>query len=97
MRTATRAGFALAVTLGTGYALCTLVFVLWPEHAANFMNALFHGLDFRRLRHGPEFDFGRFVYVQVVLMVGAFWAGALFGALFDRLGREPSASAAPRS
>jgi hypothetical protein len=92
MTTATRAGFALAVTLGIGYALCTLIFVLWPEHAANFMNALFHGLEFRRLRHGPElFDFGRFVYVQVVLTVGAFWVGALFGALFDRLGLEPSA------
>lgn len=83
-----RAGGALAATAAVGYTICTLVFLLWPEAAANFMNALFHGLEFRKLRNGPAlFDFGRFFYVLVVLTVWAFWAGALFAWLFERLGR----------
>jgi hypothetical protein len=85
-----RAGAALAATAALGYAACTLVFLLWPETAANFVNALFHGLEFRKLQNGPAlFDFGRFFYVLVVLAVWGFWFGALFGWLFERLGREP--------
>ena len=94
MITPFRAGGALAATAALGYALCTLVFLLWPETAANFMNALFHGLEFRKLQNGPAlFDFSRFFYVLVVLSIGSFWFGALFGWLFERLGR---AAQAPR-
>jgi hypothetical protein len=89
--TALRAGAALAITAALGYAACTLVFLMWPELAANFVNALFHGLEFRKLQSGPAlFDFGRFFYVLVVLVVWAFWLGALFGWLFERLGVGPS-------
>jgi hypothetical protein len=89
--TALRAGAALAVTAALGYAACTLVFMLWPEIAANFVNALFHGLEFRKLQNGAAlFDFRGFLYVLVVLMVWAFWLGALFGWLFERLGGAPS-------
>lgn len=91
MSTALRAGAAAAVTASVGYAACTLAFFLWPEIAANFMDALFHGLEFRKLQNGPAlFDFGRFFYVLVVLAVWAFWLGALFGWLFDRLGSGSS-------
>ena len=88
MSIALRAGTALAATSALGYAACTLVFLLWPETAANFVNALFHGLEFRKLQNGPAllFDFGRFFYVLVVLAVWAFWLGALFGWLFERPG-----------
>ena len=86
-----RAGGALAVTVAVGYTACTLVFVLWPETAASFMNALFHGLEFRKLQNGPAlFDSGRFFYVLLVLAVWAFWFGALFGWVFERLGRAPT-------
>lgn len=87
MITPFRAGGALAATVAVGYTACTLVFLLWPETAANFMNAIFHGLEFRKLRNGPAlFDFGRFFYVLLVLAVWAFWLGALFGWAFERLG-----------
>lgn len=78
MSTALRAGTALAITAALGYAACALVFFLWPEIAANFVAALFHGKS------------GRFFYVLVVLAVWAFWLGALFGWLFERLGGGPS-------
>jgi large-conductance mechanosensitive channel len=81
-----RMGVALAVTVGIGYALCTVVFWFWPEAAANFMNALFHGLDFRKLRAGDAlFTFSSFAYGLVVLVAWAFMLGTLFGWLVDRL------------
>ena len=82
-----RAGAALAVTVSIGYALCALVFWIWPETAANFMNALFHGLDFRKLQSGPAaFSFGSFLYALVVMAMWAFGLGTLFSWLFARLG-----------
>ena len=91
MNTALRAGAALALTAALGYTACTLVFLLWPETAANFVSALFHGLEFRKLQNGAAlFEFRGFFYVLVVLTVWAFWLGALFGWLFERLGGAPS-------
>lgn len=80
-----RLGSALAITVGIGYALCTIVFWLSPEAAANFMNALFHGLDFRSLKTGSSFTFASFAYGFVVLVAWAFFMGAVFGWVSERL------------
>ena len=78
-------GAVFAATVGLGYAACTLVFWLWPDTAANFMNALFHGLDFRKLQTGSSlFSFGSFLYAEVVMMGWAFALGSLFGWLAER-------------
>ena len=85
-----RTGTALAVTVVVGYALCTLVFWIWPEAAMHFMNGLFHGLDFRKLQGGAAlFDFGSFVSALAVMAAWAFGLGSLFGWLFSRLGGTP--------
>jgi len=82
-----RTAAALAGTVAVGYAACTLVFWLWPEAAAGFMNALFHGLDFRKLQSGPAlFSFGSFAFALVAITAWAFGLGALFGWLFGRFG-----------
>lgn len=82
-----RTGAALSITVGIGYAVCALVFWLWPASAAAFTNALFHGLDFGRLQTGPApFDFGSFVYALLVLMIWALVLGTLFAWLRVRLG-----------
>ena len=81
-----KTGLAFAATVGIGYTLCTLVFWAWPEAAANFMNALFHGLDFRKLQGGPGlFNFGSFVYALLVMFVWAFGLGTLFAWVRGRL------------
>ena len=81
-------GAALAGTVAVGYLACTLVFRLWPEAAAGFMNALFHGLDFRKLQSGPAlFSFGSFAFALVAIAAWAFGLGALLGWLSGRLGR----------
>ena len=84
-----KTGAALATTAGVGYAACAVLFYLFPETAVNFMNALFHGLDFRKLQAGPVlFSFGSFLYALVVMMAWAFGLGAIFGWILDRAGRD---------
>lgn len=79
-------GLALAVTVGIGYTACALAFRLWPEAAIGFMNALFHGLDFRRLQAGAApFEFGGFLLALAVAVAWAFALGAVFGWIIDRL------------
>lgn len=92
-----RMGSALAVTVAIGYTACALVFWLWPEASANYMNALFHGLDFRKLQSGLElFSFGSFLYALAVLVVWAFLLGAIFGVMQDWFGGRHAAPPQPR-
>lgn len=74
-----RTGTALSVTVGAAYITCALFFWLWPELAMNLMNALFHGLEFRRIQGGGgTFNFSGFAYPLVIMMVWAFVLGVLF-------------------
>ena len=85
MNNALRAGSAFTITVAVGYALCSLVFWLWPEASANFMNGLFHGLDFRKLQSGATlFNFGSVLYALLILAIWAFGLGTLFGWIFGR-------------
>src|SRR5512134_744022 len=78
-------GLALAITVGIGYSACALAFRAWPEASMEFMNALFHGLDFRKLAGGStSFDFSAFFVALLVAVAWAFGLGALFGWLNDR-------------
>ena len=94
LRRSIASGGALAITVGVGYALCTLVFWLFPEAAANFMNALFHGLDFRPLASAGAFTFGSFAYGLVVLVAWAFMLGTIFGLVSGRFHAADTPSSA---
>lgn len=77
-----RTGCALAATVAIGYTACAFVFWLWPEAAASYMNALFHGLDFRKLQSvAGSFGFASFLYALAVTVVWAFLLGVIFGAM----------------
>ena len=77
-----RTGGTFAVTVGIGYTACTLAFWAWPEFAMTFMNALFHGLDFRKLQVSPKvFEFGSFLYALIGIVVWAFFLGVVYGAV----------------
>ena len=89
-----RVGGAFAATVALGYALCTIVFWIWPDSAANFMNALFHGLDFRRLQSGASlFSYGGFLYAELVLAAWAFMLGTLFAWIAARFADEAHGAA----
>ena len=80
-----RFGAALALTVGIAYTICAFIFWMWPEGAAQFMNALFHGLDFRKLQSGPNaFGFESFGYALVGIIVWAFLVGCAFGWFANR-------------
>ena len=46
-------GMALAATVAVGYTACALAFWAWLTLVQLSWNALFHGLDFRKLQSGP--------------------------------------------
>ena len=83
-----RTGGAFAVTVALGYTACALAFWAFPRAAASFMNALFHGLDFARLQTEPGgFNLGGFAGVLAVVTVWAFFLGAIFSFIHERLGK----------
>lgn len=81
------AGFALAVTVGVFYALCTLVWIVAPGPFLGFLNSLFHGIDFSGLVQPRPFAWPGFFTALFVLCAWALFAGALFAWLNSRLTR----------
>lgn len=91
-----RIGSAFAATVAIGYAACTALFRLFPEASAGFMQALFHGMDFRPLADPAAFTFASFLFALGVLAAWAFLMGTLFAWLVGRLGTLDEASPAIR-
>jgi hypothetical protein len=77
-------GGALALTMAILYTLCAAAWAIWHEEALYFLNALFHGLDFRNIRM-PETAYSPtlFLIPLAVLTVWGFIAGALFAAIHN--------------
>lgn len=84
--TALRTGMALAMTVAVFYTLCAMVWLAAPGPFLNFMNGLFHGMDFSALMRPAPFSWAGFLEALVVLSVWAFLAGSFFGWLRWRLG-----------
>ena len=80
-----RTGSALAITVGLFYALCTLAWVVAPGPFLNFMNNLFHGMDFSGLVQPYPFAWLGFLTALLVLSAWAFFAGTFFAWLHHRL------------
>lgn len=83
---ALRTGVALAATVAVFYALCTLAWLAAPGPFLNFMNGLFHGMDFSAVIRPAPFSWPGFLEALVVMTVWAFLAGTFFGWLRDLLG-----------
>ena len=80
-----RVGATFALTVMVGYAVCTVIWVLFREPSMAFVNALFHGLDFRRLYVGGAFAVGGWIFAFAVLSAWAFLIGALFAQVHNWL------------
>ncbi|RQS56635.1 DUF5676 family membrane protein [Burkholderia sp. Bp8984] len=80
-----KTGATLSATVVLFYVLCTLVWMALPGPFMNFMNALFHGLDFRRLQTREPLSWWFVVYPALVFAVWFFAAGAFFAWLYNRL------------
>jgi 2TM family of unknown function (DUF5676) len=71
-------GVVLALTLAVSYTVCAALYAAWPGVAIDFLNALFHGLDFHKLDTGEPFAVTMFVFPFVVFVVWGFVVGTLF-------------------
>lgn len=80
-----RFGAVTALTVMLGYLVCTVIWLLFSEPSIAFVNALFHGLDFRALYSGGAFDTGSWLGAVAVLSTWAFLMGVLFAVLVNRL------------
>lgn len=80
-----KTGLALAATMGVSYSVCAFLYSLWPEQGINFLNALFHGLDFHKLLSAEPVRFSMFVYPLLVLMVWGGLVGTVFAWLYKLL------------
>lgn len=79
-------GLAFALTIAIMYTVCTVAWVMWQAPALDFLNAFFHGLDFRRLvETGSRFDFRTFLFPLAVLSLWDFITGVLFGVIGNAL------------
>lgn len=74
-----RTGVAVSLTIVIAYTVCAALFAMWPERGVDFLNALFHGLDFHKLEPSIPFTFQMFLYPLVVFLIWGFVVGALFG------------------
>lgn len=84
--TALRTGVALAITATVLYTLCTFIWLVAPVAFMNFMNGLFHGIDFSPLLSPAPFSWTGYFEAVVVMSVWALLAGTLFGWVRQRLG-----------
>jgi ABC-type phosphate/phosphonate transport system permease subunit len=82
-------GVALSVTVAVFYSLCTLVEVLWPAQFMGFMNALFHGMDFRALQTAELHPWRDYLYALAVMALWAFAIGAFFAFMHNALAHAP--------
>ena len=78
-----KTGVTLAVTLAIAYTLCAVVYALAPERGIDFLNALFHGLDFRKLAAPEPFTFVMFLYPLFVFVAWGFLVGTLYAWLHN--------------
>ncbi len=81
-------GITLSLTLAVFYSLCTLIWAIWPDPFISFMNALFHGLDFRALQSTEPYTWSSFFYALVVTAAWGFALGAYFAWLHNLLSKR---------
>lgn len=92
-----RVGFTVAITVGLFYTACTGLWVVFHEQALDFLNALFHGLDFRRIEvSASEYRVGTFVTPLIVLVVWGFLMGTFGSWLYQYLGTNGSVGRSPK-
>ena len=82
-----RTGIAFALTVALFYALCAVVWALAPGPFLEFMNNLFHGLDFSPMVQSQPFAWSGFLMALLVLSAWALLAGTFFASLSNRLAR----------
>lgn len=75
----TRTGIALSLTMLVSYTVCTALYAVFPRQGIDFLNALFHGLDFGKLASPLPFTLSMYLVSVGALAVWGFAVGTIFG------------------
>jgi hypothetical protein len=78
-------GGVLSITVVINYALCTIFWFAFTESSIKFLNALFHGMDFRKIYAATTFSPGDFLYVLIMFAVWAYILGAIYAVMRNLL------------
>lgn len=78
-------GVVVSITVVITYTLCTLFWFAFTEPSINFLNALFHGMDFRKIYATAAFSLGDFLYVLVVFTVWGYFVGVVYATVRNLL------------
>ena len=78
-------GAVVTITVVIAYILCTLFWLAFTEYSLDFLNTLFHGMDFRRIYTPAAFSFGGFLGVLGVFIVWAYLVGVMYATVRNLL------------
>lgn len=78
-------GAVVSITVVISYTLCTLFWFAFTEPSINFLNTLFHGMDFRRIYAPAAFSLGGYLYVLVVFTVWGYVLGVIYATVRNLL------------
>ena len=71
-------GALLSITAAVSYIVCAILWYSFTSLGMDFLNALFHGIDFRKIYSATPFSFSSFLSVLAVLMVWAYLLGVIY-------------------
>lgn len=71
-------GVVLSLAVGFNYIVCTIIWRVWTEPSIDFLNALFHGLDFHELQTDAPFSTPAVFSALITLMVAVYVLGVIF-------------------
>jgi hypothetical protein len=71
-------GAVLSITVAVSYILCALFWYSFTGPSIEFLNAVFHGMDFRKIYAATPFSLGTFAYVLIVFAVWAYILGVVY-------------------
>jgi len=78
-------GAVLSLTVLINYILCTIFWYAFTGTSIDFMNGLFHGIDFRKIYAATPFSAGTFLYVLIVFALWSYVLGAVYAVIRNLL------------
>jgi hypothetical protein len=78
-------GAVLSITVAVSYILCALFWYSFTGPSIEFLNAVFHGMDFRKIYVATPFAISSSLYVLAVLAAWAYVLGAIYAAVRNLL------------
>ena len=78
-------GTVLSITVLINYALCTIIWYAFTGPSLDFINGLFHGMDFGKIHAATPFSANTFLYVLIVLAAWSYLLGAVYAVVRNLL------------